>query len=63
MKTGLCPGRQIHVYPVSGQNRPVIVFESGENLLNLYHVIAVNPARFPRVIYDLARQYIDFITG
>lgn len=41
----------------------VIVFEGGENLLNPYHVIAVNPARFPHVNYDLARQYIDFITG
>lgn len=40
-----------------------ILFEGDPLLLNPYHVIAVNPARHPHARYDLAKQYIGFITG
>ena len=40
-----------------------IVFEGDAVLFNPYHVIAVNPKRYPEVKYDLAKKYIDFVTG
>lgn len=40
-----------------------ILLEGGWALRNPYHIIAVNPERHPHVRYDLARKYIDFITG
>jgi tungstate transport system substrate-binding protein len=40
-----------------------ILFEHEAGLFNPYGVIAVNPKKFPWVQYDLARQFIDFLTG
>ena len=40
-----------------------IKFEGNPKLFNPYHVMAVNPKRHKHVRYDLATQYIDFITG
>jgi tungstate transport system substrate-binding protein len=41
-----------------------ILFESDQNyLFNPYHVMAVNPARFPNVEYELAMKYIDYVTS
>lgn len=40
-----------------------IVFEGDPVLFNPYHVIAVNPQRYPEAKYDLAKKYIDFVTG
>jgi tungstate transport system substrate-binding protein len=41
----------------------VIVFEGEKGLFNPYGVIAVNPKKHPHVNYDLALQFIDYITG
>jgi tungstate transport system substrate-binding protein len=41
-----------------------ILFESDQKyLFNPYHVMAVNPAKFPNVKYDLAMKYIDYVTS
>lgn len=40
-----------------------IVSEGDKALHNPYHIIAVNPERHPHVKYDLATDYIDFVTG
>ena len=41
-----------------------IVFESDRKyLFNPYHVMAVNPAKFPAVKYDLAIKYINYVTS
>ncbi|MCZ7397635.1 MAG: substrate-binding domain-containing protein, partial [Candidatus Methanoperedens sp.] len=41
-----------------------ILFEKDETFLfNPYHVMAVNPAKFPKVKYDLAMKYIDYVTS
>ncbi len=41
-----------------------ILFEKDQTyLFNPYHVMAVNPARFPDVKYDLALKYIDYVTS
>jgi tungstate transport system substrate-binding protein len=40
-----------------------IVFEGEQGLFNPYGVIAVNPKRHPHVKYDLAMQFVEFITG
>ncbi|VVB84328.1 PBP superfamily domain protein [uncultured archaeon] len=38
-----------------------ILFESDQKyLFNPYHVMAVNPAKFPNVKYDLAMKYVNF---
>ncbi|MGC9029085.1 MAG: substrate-binding domain-containing protein [Desulfomonilaceae bacterium] len=41
----------------------VIVFEGDKELYNPYGVIAVNPAKHPGVNYELAKKFIDFVTG
>ncbi|MCZ7393529.1 MAG: substrate-binding domain-containing protein [Candidatus Methanoperedens sp.] len=42
----------------------VILFESDQAFLfNPYHVMAVNPAMFPNVKYDLAMKYINYVTS
>ncbi|OQK15077.1 tungsten ABC transporter substrate-binding protein [Methyloprofundus sedimenti] len=41
----------------------VILNEGDKALFNPYHIIAVNPAKHKHVKYDLAKKYIDFITG
>ena len=39
-----------------------ILFESDQKyLFNPYHVMAVNPAKFPNVKYDLAMKYINYV--
>lgn len=40
-----------------------VVFEGDDALFNPYHVMAVNPAKHSYVNYDLAKKYIEFITG
>ncbi|MDP2840868.1 MAG: substrate-binding domain-containing protein [Candidatus Methanoperedens sp.] len=40
-----------------------ILFESDQTFLfNPYHVMAVNPEKYPKVNYELAIRYIDFLT-
>lgn len=41
----------------------VILHEGDPELRNRYGVIAVNPARVPSARYDLARAFIEFVTG
>jgi len=41
-----------------------ILFESDQKyLFNPYHVMAVNPAKFPNVKYDIAMKYIKYTTS
>ena len=41
-----------------------LLFESDQKyLFNPYHVMAVNPAKFPNVKYDLAMKYINYVIG
>lgn len=40
-----------------------ILNEGDKALFNPYHIIAVNPAKHKHVKYDLAKKYIDFVTG
>ncbi|WP_273151178.1 substrate-binding domain-containing protein [Methylophaga thiooxydans] len=40
-----------------------VLFEGDEVLFNPYHVMAVNPAKHGHAKYDLAKKYIDFVTG
>jgi tungstate transport system substrate-binding protein len=46
-----------------GKTDLVIVLEGEPGLINPYGVIAVNPQKFPHVKYDLAKQFIQYITG
>ncbi len=41
----------------------VIVNEGDKALYNPYHIMAVNPVKHPHVRYDLAKKYIDYVTG
>jgi tungstate transport system substrate-binding protein len=41
-----------------------ILFESDQKyLFNPYHVMAVNPSKFPNVKYELAMKYINYVTS
>ncbi len=41
-----------------------ILFESDQKyLFNPYHVMAVNPAKFPNVKYNLALKYLSYVTS
>lgn len=41
-----------------------LLFESDKKyLFNPYHVMAVNPVKFPNVKYDLAMKYIGYVTS
>jgi tungstate transport system substrate-binding protein len=40
-----------------------IVIANHPPLHNPYHVIAVNPKRYPYIKYDLAKKYIDYLTS
>jgi tungstate transport system substrate-binding protein len=40
-----------------------IVFQGDKALFNPYGVIAVNPAKHPKIQYALAKKFIDYITG
>ena len=41
----------------------VVLTEKSKDLLNPYGVIAVNPDKFPKVNYDGAMEFIDFLTS
>ncbi len=41
----------------------IVLFEGDKTLLNPYHLIAVNPARHVHVNYELAKKYIQYVTG
>jgi tungstate transport system substrate-binding protein len=41
----------------------VILFENDPILLNVYHVITVNPANWPQVNGKGARAFADFVTS
>jgi tungstate transport system substrate-binding protein len=42
----------------------VILFESDQKyLFNPYHIMAVNPSKFPNVKYDIAMKYIKYATS
>lgn len=41
----------------------VILLEGDKVLFNPYGIIAVNPAKHPTVKYDLAKKFIDYVTG
>jgi tungstate transport system substrate-binding protein len=41
----------------------VPLFEKDSKLHNPYHVMAVNPEKFPEVNYELAVKYIEFLTS
>lgn len=41
----------------------VVLTEKSKDLLNPYGVIAVNPEKFPKVNYDGAMEFIDFLTS
>lgn len=40
-----------------------ILFEGDKSLFNPYGIIAVNPKKHPGVNYDLAKKFIDYVTG
>lgn len=41
-----------------------VLFEKDQLFLfNPYHIMVVNPAKFPKVKYDLAMKYINYITS
>ena len=41
----------------------MIVLEGDKALFNPYGIIAVNPKKHPKVNYDLAKKFIDYVTG
>ncbi|NOQ65023.1 MAG: solute-binding protein [Methyloprofundus sp.] len=41
----------------------VIVNQGDPALFNPYHIMTVNPDKHPHVKYNLAKKYIDFVTG
>ncbi len=47
----------------SGKVELVLLFEGDAPLLNPYGVIAVNPKRHHHVKFDLAKKFIDYLTG
>ncbi|WP_292439546.1 substrate-binding domain-containing protein [Methylophaga sp.] len=40
-----------------------VLFEGDEVMFNPYHIMAVNPAKHDHVNYELAKKYIDFVSG
>jgi len=40
-----------------------VVYQGDKALFNPYHVMAVNPEKHAHVNYDLAKKYIDFVSG
>lgn len=46
-----------------GKTDLVIVMEGDRELFNPYGVIAVNPQKHPKVNYELAKKFIDYVTG
>jgi tungstate transport system substrate-binding protein len=47
----------------NGKTDLKILFQGEKGLFNPYGVIAVNPNRFPHVKYQLAMEFIEFVTG
>lgn len=47
----------------NGKTDLQVVFQGEKGLFNPYGVIAVNPRKFPKVNYDLAMKFIDFVMG
>jgi tungstate transport system substrate-binding protein len=41
----------------------VIVFQGDKALYNPYGIIAVNPKKFPKVNFKLAKKFINYVTG
>ena len=41
----------------------VVVFDGASALFNPYGIMAVNPAKHPHVQYELAKLFIDYVTG
>lgn len=46
-----------------GKTDLVVLFQGDKGLFNPYGVIAVNPEKHPSAKYDLAKKFIDFVTG
>ena len=40
-----------------------ILYEGDKALFNPYHIMAVNPEKYPHVKYELAKKYIDFVVS
>ncbi len=40
-----------------------VLFEGDKVLFNPYHIMAVNPEKYPHVKYNLAKKYIDFVVS
>jgi tungstate transport system substrate-binding protein len=40
-----------------------VIYEGDDALFNPYHVMAVNPEKHGHIKYDLAKKYIEFVTG
>jgi len=40
-----------------------VLYQGDPPLFNPYHIMAVNPDKHRHVNYDLAKKYIDFVTG
>ena len=40
-----------------------LLFEGDAKLSNPYHIMAVNPEKHPHVQTDMAKQYMDFVSG
>ncbi len=41
----------------------VVLAEGDRALFNPYGIIAVNPQKYPKVNFDLAKKFIDYVTG
>ena len=40
-----------------------VLYQGDPPLFNPYHIMAVNPDKHQHINYDLAKKYIDFVTG
>lgn len=50
-------------YAHEAENDLSILFEGDPSMRNDYCVIAVNPAKHPGANYDLAKKFIDYVSG
>jgi len=41
----------------------IILFQGDDALFNPYGIIAVNPKKYPKVNYKMAKKFIDYVTG
>jgi tungstate transport system substrate-binding protein len=41
----------------------VVLFQGDKALFNPYGIIAVNPKKYPKVNYKMAKKFIDYVTG